>query len=300
MDFLTEEFATEQKLTPEQLTAVKTAGEAFLSEERKKFEEDSRSNADKLANRILDGVVAPVEKTTGLTREKGEKVADFLTRSAGIFLESEKTKLQTTIDEYNEKLKNFDGSAASKEELSKMKEEVDRLKKIEADYEPLKGIKEKYEQTTQELSALKRNTAFNNVKPAFPTTVNAYEAKAKWDEFVKGVEEKYTIELIDGQPMAIDKENEHKRHSLADLVAQDKTISELAKGRQQSGSGTREENNVQIEGVPFRVPENATSEQRSQAIKDYLTREKKLSVTSPEYSAQFGELMRKILKGSGQ
>ena len=139
--------------------------------------------------------------------------------------------------------------------------------------------------------------AFSNVKPSFPDTVNQYEAKAKWDEFQRNITTTYNIKLNeDGEAIAVDKTNEYKIVKLAELVKTDKTISELAKGRAATGLGSGQKQNTKVEGVPFEVPENATSEERTKSIKEYLTGTLNLAITSQEYAKKFAEYNAKLLE----
>ena len=164
-----------------------------------------------------------------------------------------------------------------------------------AELEPLKGLDEKYNGATQELSKLKREVAYAGVKPIFQDGVNKFEADAKWNAFKTGIEEKYNLELVDGKAIAIDKENEHKRFDLATLVGQDQNIADLLKGRQQNGTGGKPVDMREVEGVPFKVPTNATSEELTSLVREHVT--KKLgSVTHGDYAKEFQDLYLKAKK----
>lgn len=296
MEF-TEDFVKEHALTPEQIAAVKAFGSDYVAAQKKAWDDTQKETGNQYANGIIDGVVGPIEAETGLKREKGEKAADFLKRAAGSHLATKTKELDDLKAEYAEKIKNGGTDAALKTEIEAAKTEIDRLKKIEAEYEPIKGIKDQYDTATQELSALKLKVAFQGVKPTFPDSVNPYEAKAKWDEFMKETLDKYTIELKDDEPWAIDKENEHKRHKLSELADKDKSLQDLSQGRKQSGSGTTTVDLKTIEGVPFKVPSGATTEERSALIRKHITEVEKIDVVSPEFSKKFAEYQSKILGG---
>lgn len=140
---------------------------------------------------------------------------------------------------------------------------------------------------------MKIMTAFSDVKPAFPDTVNSYEADAKWNEFKSNVLKDWNIEMVDGEAIAISKENKHKQQKLKEMVAKDENISDLLKGRQQKGPNGNPADLVTIEGVPFKVPNGATSAERSKLIRDYLTKEG-ISTTDASYASKFAELNKKI------
>jgi hypothetical protein len=60
-------------------------------------------------------------------------------------------------------------------------------------------------------------------------------AKSVYEEF------QYNIEIIDNVAWAIDKENIHSKKKLSELVGLDKELSELSQGRQQQGTGARQQ-----------------------------------------------------------
>lgn len=140
---------------------------------------------------------------------------------------------------------------------------------------------------------MKLQIAFQSVKPTFPDTVNAYEAKAKWDEFISDVKTKYTIELVENEAICKDKDNEYKTIKLKDLVDKDANITQMLQGRQQIGTGGKQVDVTKVDGVPFDVPKELDSEGRSKLIKEHLI-SKGLNITSAEYSKQFAELNNKI------
>ena len=133
---------------------------------------------------------------------------------------------------------------------------------------------------TEETLVVEETAPTQVVHPEWSKNANIYEVNAKWGEFKSGILNDYEIELVEGTAMAISKENKHKQVKLADLVGKDETLSKLVLGRQQSGVNAREINSVEIDGVPFKVPENADSAVRTQVIKDYLLNVKKLNPTS--------------------
>lgn len=293
MEF-TKEFITENGLTTEQVTAV--TGQwtnEFIPNLKKEYDGVANTNAEG----ILTGASNYAKEKLGfeLDREQGEKVGDYLKRALDSKFSSTQSALDLKQTEMDDKLKNFKGGDEYKLQIDGMKGQNDLLLQRIAKLEPLEGLDEKYQGATTELSKLKTEVAYGSVKPVFPSEVNKFEAKAQWDAFKSGIEDKYTIELVDGKPIAIDKENIHKRFDLEVLVSQDKNISELLKGRQQSGTGARQINFKELEGIPFNVPENATSEQLTLIVREHVLKEVS-DITSREYSQKFGELYAKVKK----
>ena len=290
MEF-TQEFIETNGLTEEQVTAVK----GFVSTEivpslKKEFEGVANKNAEG----ILSGASKSASLKFGveLEREQGEKWADYLERISDSALSTRTQKLLDKETELEDKLKNFKGSDELKEKYEKqLKDNDDLLKKV-AELEPLSGMDKLLAEKDQELVGLKRQVAFSGVKPKFPDTVNKYEADAKWNEFVKGFDDKYTLELIDGEAYGVDKENHHKKIRLSDVVQADTNINELLKGRQQSGTGAKPANFKKVEGLGFDIPENATSEDLSNVVREHLVA-KLGSLTHKDFANQFKELYNK-------
>ena len=291
MDFITEDVQKTLNLTPEQIEGLKPLVSNHIADLQKNWDGKANENAE----RILDGAASKVADVTKVSRNQGEKVADYIERASNTHLSSLKTNLENARQEYEQKVKDFKGDEATKAELQKAKEELDNAKKQLADFDTYKAKAEKLEPLQNEYLSMKKQIAYQGVKPTFPDTVNPYEAKAKWDEFVKDVEEKYEIELVDGEAIAKDKSNEYKTIKLKDLLAQNKNISDLMQGRKQSGTGAQQKDNQTIEGVPFAVPLNATSEERAVAIRNYLA-EIGLKATSSDYPKQFAKYNQLILK----
>ena len=182
------------------------------------------------------------------------------------------------------------------EKLHWTKEEI--LKKY-ADYDELKEKASGFEEANQTLSTLKLEVAFNGIKPHFPDSVNQYEAKAKWEEFKTDVLSKYSIELVDGVPTAVDKENHYKTAKLSDLLSKNEEIQSLLVGRQQGGTGAKPVDVQKIQGVPFDVPKETTGTVRSELIAKYLATQG-IEKTNPKYAVEFAKLNKAIMAGEKQ
>lgn len=285
MEFITEEIKTELGLSDDAIAKLTPLYENKVADLKKEFEGTANTNAEK----ILDGAATKVAEVTGVVRNQGEKVADYVIRANAEF----KKGLEGKKAEYDQKLKEFDGSAGQKEELERMKNELDVAKQTLADYDTVKEKAGKYDETVEQLSGLKLQVAFQSVKPTFPDTVNPYEAKAKWDEFIGGVKEKYTIELVEGEAVCKDKDNEYKTVKLKDLVDKDENLTKLMQGRRQEGTGGKQVDMTKIDGVPFDVPKGISSEERSKLIREHLAKDG-VGLTHKDYSSKFDELNTKI------
>lgn len=293
---LNQEFIEANGLAENQVEAIT---KYIDSEIKPSIKKEYDGIANKNAEGILTGASNYAKEKLGvdIEREQGEKFGDYLQRISEAGLSSKAEQLKIKEAELGEKLKNFKGSDELKQKYEEQLSKNDALLKQIAELEPLKGLDEKYKQASEQLSGLKLNLAFNSVKPSFPETVNKYEAKAKWDEFKNSVLSSYDIELVDNEPIAIDKENEHKRKPLKDLLSENNEINELLKSRKVSGTGAKSADLIDVEGVPFKVPQGATNEEQSKIVKEYLV--KKLgSSLHKDFSSQMVALLTKIRKAS--
>ena len=286
MEF-TQEFITENGLSAEQVTAV--TGQftnEFIPNLKKEYDGVANTNAEG----ILTGASNYAKDKLGfeLDRDQGEKYGDYLSRGFDFKFSSMQSALDLKQSELDNKLANFKGGDEFKLQLEGVKGKNDLLLQRIAKLEPLEGLDEKYQGATTELARLKTEVAYGGVKPVFPNEVNKFEAKAQWDAFKSGVEAKYTIELVDGKPIAIDKENIHKTVELQELVNQDKNISELLKGRQQGGSGARQVDSKEVDGIPFSIPQNATNKELGSMVREHLL--KQFELGSKAYSDEFSRL----------
>jgi hypothetical protein len=290
MEF-TKEFIEANGLAENQIQAItKEIETSIIPTLKKEFEGVANKNAEG----ILSGASKSASQKFGveIEREQGEKWAEYLERISDSALSNKTQKLIEKEKELEDKLKNFKGSDELKEKYEKqLKDNDDLLKKV-AELEPLKGMDALLKEKDQELTGLKRTVAFNSVKPSFPDTVNKYEADAKWGEFVKGFDEKFNLELIDGQAYGVDKENHHKKVKLSDIISADTNINELLKGRQQKGTGANPMGMKNVDGLPFEIPMNASSEDLTKVVREHLLA-KLGSITHKDYSKEFSDLYKK-------
>jgi hypothetical protein len=294
MEFITQEVATTLSLSPEQIAGITPLYDGHLANLKKEWDGKANTNAEG----IINGALSKINEVTKVARLEGEKAADYITRAGLASISEQKTNVSALELEYQNKLKEFKGDEATKLELQNAKTELDNAKKILADFDNIKAKADKYDETEQTLSKLKLQVSFSNVKPKFPDIVNAYEAKAKWEEFKNSVLEKYEIQLVDGEAIAVDKTNNYTNIKLSELVKNDKNITELLAERQQAGTGARASgNDKSIEGLPFKVPQDAktNTSERAKVISEQLTKEG-IAVLDPNYTKKFAEYNLKIMQ----
>jgi len=290
MDFLTQEIIEKAGLTEDQLATIKPLGESYIADLKKSW--DGKANSD--AEGILNGAATKIAEVTKVSRNQGEKIADYIVRAGNEHLSVKQTEFETAKSQYEQKLKDFKGDEATKAELDAAKTKLDAAQKRLAEVEPLVEKASKYDELATKYDTMKNQTAFYAVKPTFSSEANAFEVKARWQEFVDGVQAKYTIELVDGVAMGIDKENPHRQVKLSDLVEAEESLKPLITGRQQQGSGAKAAKSTKIDGVPFEINKEATNPEKYAAIADYLVTKEGLNKISKEYSERFKELKSKI------
>ena len=293
MEF-TKEFIEENQLSADQVTAITGQVATHVGALKQEWDGVANENAEK----IISGAASKVEETTGIKREQGQKIADYLAFAGEKYLEGSKASLERKEKELDAKIKAGGGDETLKAQLTETKEQLDALKQKEAKFKEWEenDYKGKYTKAQEDLTSMQRKVAYNTVKPSFPDTVNSYEANAKWRKFVQKVEAEYdTILDANDEPVAVDKKNTYISHKLKDLVAKDEDISKLLEGRKVVGPGADpNKKQIKIEGLPFAVPENATAEERQKAIKDYLAGQN-IPKTEARYATEFKRLNLLIL-----
>ncbi|MCK5605279.1 hypothetical protein KAR91_25530 [Candidatus Pacearchaeota archaeon] len=287
-----EEQAKEIGLSEEQVTKVKELTNSNEADLKKEW--DGKANTD--AEKIIQGAADKVETLTGIKREQGVKIAEYLGLASENYLKGGKSALEQKQAELQKKINEGGGDKTLKAELETANGLIDGYKQTEAKYADYEknDYKGKWEQANKDLDSQTEDIAFGSIKPSFPDTVNAYEAKGRWNEFKKDTLSKYHIKKVDNEWVGVDKENEYKIVKLEQLVKDNNVISELSKGRDAKGLGIKKD--IQIADVPFKIPENATAKERQKAIKDYLVDVRKLSALSDKYTKEYAALNKKLLE----
>ena len=163
MEFINEEFIKTNELNDTQVAAITKAGADHIANLQKDWDGKANENAEG----ILHGATKAVQDLTGITHEKGQKIADYLTLASSNYLEGSKSSLERKQKELDEKIKNAGTDETLKAELISAKEKIEGLQKIEAEHsEWVKGdFKNLFEKSNTELSDMKKQVAFGNVKP---------------------------------------------------------------------------------------------------------------------------------------
>lgn len=292
-----EEFAKANGLSTEQVTALTTNVTAYhtneLAEAKKGW--DGKANTD--AEAIINGAITATQKEFGvdLSREDGEKHKDYLLRLNKSIISGKQSEVATLKADYEEKLKNFDGSEDLKKDLETSKLKLNETLEKYADYDTLKEQAGLVEGLTSDVSTLTKNVTFGSVKPNFPKDVNKYEAKAVWEEWITDIEKEWDVKLVDKVPTAINKENPYKTEKLSELLSKNEVITALMAGRQQEGTGAKEKDLRTIEGVPFAVPSDVDTKDLVKLVREQIAKEG-IDSASKEYPVRFKELTEAIKK----
>ena len=294
---INEEFAKENGLSTDQVAALTGNVTEFHTNAlaNEKLAWDGKANTD--AEAIINGAISSTQKTFNveLGRNEGEKHMDYLVRLNKTILGDSQTNVNKLKADYEEKLKNFDGSESLKADLDAAKEKLNGTLEKYADYDTLKERAGLVDGLTSENSELTKNVTFGAVKPSFPEGVNKYEAKAVWEEWIASIEKEWDVKLVDKVPTAINKENPFKTEKLEVLLSKNETVSALLVGRNQNGLDGKEKDLRKLEGVPFAVPVAADSKDLVKLIKEQIQKEG-IPTISDAYSARFKELNEAITK----
>lgn len=292
MEFTPEQIA-EMGLSEENLPKFQEIVNAQEAELKQQWDGKANENAEN----IINGVVTSLEAKHGLTetRKQGEKMADYLSRVSPMIIDSalakEKQSMVSKLAELDEKLKQAP-TGALQNEFDELKGKYDTLQAKEAQFAEWeeKDYKGQVEQLSQKLSSQTRDIAFGSVRPSFPDTVNAYESKGRWNEFVANTEKSYNIEKgEDGTYVGVDKENPHKVVKLSELVAKDEALQALTQGRQQKGIGSQQSQSTEsVDGLPFAVSKEMPDAEVSAKLRKSLE-DSGLDRMSNEYAAKFAE-----------
>lgn len=294
MEF-TQEFIQENNLSEEQVSAISSFADEKIAEVKNEAESTANTNAQNIIQGAIDSTQQKLG-ITGITRNQGEKHADYLSRMSEHYFNSKNTEIDNLKTEYQHKIENANTDDGLKTEFDTLKTNFDQYKQKYADYDDLKEKADKYDNASTELNGLKDRIAFDSIKPNFPDTANKWEVSAKWESFRSTVLKDHDIEIVDNKAKAISKENKHRIVDLEDLLKKDQDIQGLLEGRKQDGPGGADPVKLtSIDGVPFDVPEGADSKKRAELIREYLTGTKKIPIQSPEFSKEFSDINSKIL-----
>lgn len=302
MDFL-DNISEELKLTPEQVTSIKEKGTTYLNEQKsnieKEFDTKYREEANRNAENILSDVSKGMESLTGIKKENGVKYVDHIKNSTDLYFKGKQSSLDSLKEKYEKLISEGDKSGAVKQKLQEVEAKLEGLQKKEAlfsEYEK-EDYKNKYIDLKTKYSTERNNNAFNSVKPIFPEKVNKFEATAKWNDCINSIRKEYDIDYDENNnPVAINKENKFKIVPLEKLIQENDDVQNLLKETTTQGAGGGSVKMVKFEGLPFELPEKATSEQKTLAIRKQLETEGIIDKIDSKYSKRFEELMNQINK----
>ena len=131
------------------------------------LKKDWDGKANENAERIIQGAAKSTEEKTGISRDHGEKIADYLTRASGLHLEGKTNALTERQKELDEKIKNTKGDDLLKGQFEELKVKFDGLQQKEAKFSEWEkeDYKGKWEQANDKLNKQTVDIAFGSVKP---------------------------------------------------------------------------------------------------------------------------------------
>jgi len=298
---LTDEIIKAQGFSEEQVAAINGYVAPLLSDTIANTKKEYDGIANTQAEGIINGAIKATQDKNGVTLERmqGEKLGDWQARYSVLLNESKQSDLDAKRLEYEDKVKNFKGDPEVAKQILDLKDKLDGLQKKEAEYDTLlgSGVQDKYIALKEKIAAQDKQLAFSSVKPTFSQDANEFEVNAKWDAFKSEVLTKYDIVLVEGEAIAVDKDNEHKTVKLKDLVVNNNVLTELTKGRQQDGIDATSTDRKEVEGVPFKVPTNGDSGDLTKAVQEQLAKEG-INKLDTKYTEKFKEYFIKAKEGS--
>ena len=293
MEFtLEQEKAKEIGLNEEQISAIN----AEISSRGEILFKELNLKANENAEGILKGAAKAVYELTGIERQQGQKIADYIS-SAGVSysqkkVESLKSEIEQKQKELDEKLKNGKVDETLKLELEQAKLQISKFDEVKSEIES--GLSEKISSLSEKNNFLIQKIGIEGAKPKFPETVNKYEAEAKWKEFVANLHDKFDIVMDnDEKVIARDKQNEYKTFEISELVSKDEKIQELLKERKKTGIDIKAGDIKKIDGLPIEILTSDSKAEISEKIKEYLTKEENLDPLSKKFSEKLTEMYRK-------
>lgn len=279
-------FIEENQLNDEQISAISKYVDIHTNEQ-------IGAKVNEHTEKTLENVWSTVNEMTGIQRNQGEKYADALNRASGLYLKTQKENLALRQAALEEKIANTKGDESLKSRIKELEESLQPLKQKAALYDEWEkeDYKGKFETSSKELNANKQRMAFAMSRPSKPEHVNPYEWDAKMKDFEKKILTTNKIVFDeDNTAWAVSMENEFTKHKITDLYKEDQSLQELMRERQVTGLGSGSRKDVTIDGLPFKLPENATSTERNEAIRKHLQTVEKIDMMSNGYSERFNEL----------
>lgn len=298
MEF-TPEFITEQKFTPEQVTAI-TANvtghyEPHIATLKKGWDDTATKNAEA----IISGAITATQEANNFTlaRDEGEKLKDWQVRFSAKLNEGVKAEAIQSKADHDELIKNFKGDPDLVKKIGALEVQVDPLLKAKAEYDKIveSGVVGKYEALLIKDKATSKALAYGSVKPAFHKDIDPRVISYEWDRFVNDVEAKYDLTQVNNEWVGAEKGNPHAQKSLKDLVKGNEDLTKLIDGRKQEGFNPDEADVSTVEGVPFGVPKDVSNKDLTDLVHTQLKIEglEKLGSTAAEYSKRFKKLFAK-------
>jgi hypothetical protein len=287
------EIIDKYELSTEAVTAIQGAVKTHYDDHISTLKGEWDSKANDGAQAIVDDIIKGTQKATGfaMDRNQGEKSAPFLLRYTAAYLTDQKTGLEQSKLDYDNKLKDFKGDESLKTDYDALKITHSDLQKKEADFDALTsaGFEGKYNELFTESETMREDIAFGTAKPSFNKDANAYEVAAVWNKFIEETKSTHNIVVVDRVGMAVDKTNEHKIFPLTDLVKGNEELTKLIDGRQQKGIDGKEIDYTDVKNVPFKVPKDADTATLAALVQAQLTKDG-VKPTDLDSSKKFQEM----------
>ena len=279
-------------LNEDQVTAINSYNQTQFELQEAKFV----GKANEQAEGILGGAAKTIHELTGVERQSGQKMADYIKEASTTHIGQLKSTYETKITEYDEKIKSVKGNEALTAEFERAQAEVLTYKQQLADLEPLKGLDEKYNTLLGSSNKMKEDNAFNSVKPSIPSHLTESEKQLfgyKYNDWKNQLLTEYDIVYVNGEYKAQSKENELIIKPLDALLKENTELSALVLPREQKGiNDVPAGEMMSADGVPFKIPKGASTKDLAGLIQAHLSKEG-IDKMSNDYPVKFAELLKK-------
>ena len=80
---------------------------------------------------------------------------------------------------------------------------------------------------------------------------------------------------------------------MKDILAKDESITGLLKGREQKGLNAKSVESIAVDGLPFKLPKGATSEELSSIVREEVLKKFNGDALHPSFAKEFSSLYAK-------
>jgi len=246
---------------------------------------EKESIADKRVKKAFDDVDLAILTNTKVAKVDNEKTTEYAKRAYDTLFETQKTDLDSKIQELQDKLDNHGGDETLKQEIATLKQEKADFQKIKDD--AVNEVKTKYDELNGEYTSFKRTSQVksslpNNFKKDLDSEFKSYKVKLSIEKALKEYDQ---VEEKDGKLYLVNSEKFEKKDASEFFKEDLKTL--LDEGNSQEGGGAG--NKGKETPSELKLSEEMPKGEKIQKIKDFIVA-KGISPISNEFSTEYQKL----------